>query len=69
MTRDRWIGDDTPPQPGPEPPGLAFDDFYHAQFRRLVVQLTAYTGDPGRAQDLVQEALCRAYENWVRIVG
>ncbi|MEU8182520.1 SigE family RNA polymerase sigma factor [Micromonospora sp. NPDC049044] len=63
--------------PPPEPPGnsipaapeLVFDDFYHAHFRGLVVQLTAYTGDLGQAQDLVQEAFCRAYARWDRIAG
>ncbi|MEH1167246.1 SigE family RNA polymerase sigma factor [Micromonospora sp. CPCC 205539] len=59
----------------PDPPGttalltaeLVFDDFYHAHFRGLVVQLTAYTGDRGQAQDLVQEAFCRAYARWDRL--
>ncbi|TDC30797.1 SigE family RNA polymerase sigma factor [Micromonospora sp. KC213] len=68
VTRDRRAGE-PPPQPGPEPPELAFDALYHAHFRGLVVQLTAYTGDLGQAQDLVQEAFCRAYQNWDRIAG
>ncbi len=62
-------------RPPPDPPEspvsatseLVFDDFYHAHFRSLVVQLTAYTGDRGQAQDLVQEAFCRAYAHWGRL--
>nr|WP_245675326.1 SigE family RNA polymerase sigma factor [Micromonospora halophytica] len=68
MTKDRRLGG-PPPDPGPEPPELTFDEFYHAHFRGLVVQLTAYTGDLGQAQDLVQEAFCRAYARWDRVAG
>lgn len=64
------------PPPGAEPPdgndppaaaGLPdadFDGFYEANFRRLTVQLCAYTGDLPLAQDLVQEAFCRAFAKW-----
>ncbi|MEH1012079.1 SigE family RNA polymerase sigma factor [Micromonospora sp. CPCC 206060] len=47
---------------------MVFDDFYHAHFRSLTVQLCAYTGDLGQAQDLAQEAFCRAFARWDRIV-
>jgi RNA polymerase sigma-70 factor (ECF subfamily) len=47
------------------PPG--FDALYHAHRRRLTQQLWAYTGDLPLAQDLVQEAFCRAYARWGRI--
>ncbi|MEU4472154.1 SigE family RNA polymerase sigma factor [Micromonospora sp. NPDC023888] len=60
---------DPPGKSAPEAAELVFDDFYHAHFRGLVVQLTAYTGDRGQAQDLVQEAFCRAYARWDRIAG
>ncbi|MGC5290106.1 SigE family RNA polymerase sigma factor [Micromonospora sp. DT231] len=60
---------DPPGNSAPEAAELVFDDFYHAHFRGLVVQLTAYTGDLGQAQDLVQEAFCRAYARWDRIAG
>ncbi|WP_192772014.1 SigE family RNA polymerase sigma factor [Plantactinospora soyae] len=47
--------------------GLSFDEFYHAHYRSLTVQLAAYSGDLGQAQDLVQEAFCRAFARWSRI--
>jgi RNA polymerase sigma-70 factor (ECF subfamily) len=62
--------------PGAEPPDETgpptdtsaldgdFDGFYQANFRRLTVQLCAYTGDLPLAQDLVQEAFCRAFAKW-----
>ncbi|KAB1920960.1 SigE family RNA polymerase sigma factor [Micromonospora noduli] len=72
VTRDVRVGGRPP-----DPPGIAtsastelvFDDFYHAHFRGLVVQLTAYTGDRGQAQELVQEAFCRAYARWDRLAA
>ena len=33
------------------------------------MQLAAYTGDRGQAQDLVQEAFCRAFARWDRLAG
>lgn len=42
-------------------PVVTFDDFYHAHFRSVTTQLCAYVGDLGQAQDLTQEAFCRAY--------
>ncbi|GAA4687633.1 SigE family RNA polymerase sigma factor [Phytohabitans rumicis] len=48
---------------------IDFDGFYHAHFRAMTVQLTAYTGDLAQAQDLVQEAFCRAYARWSKIIG
>ncbi|SCG80737.1 RNA polymerase sigma-70 factor, ECF subfamily [Micromonospora echinaurantiaca] len=72
VTEDARVGG-APPDPLPRatPDGapLHFDDFYHAHFRGLVVQLRAYTGDPGQAQDLVQEAFCRAFARWDRLAG
>ena len=44
-----------------------FDEFYTAHFRGLTVQLYAYTNDLAQAQDLVQEAFCRALARWQRI--
>ncbi|WP_410814367.1 sigma factor-like helix-turn-helix DNA-binding protein [Micromonospora sp. 067-2] len=46
---------------------MSFDDFYHAHFRGLVVQLRAYTGDVAQAQDLVQEAFCRVFARWDQV--
>ncbi|MFI5910712.1 RNA polymerase sigma factor [Dactylosporangium sp. NPDC051541] len=50
----------------PEPP---FTEFYGAHFQRIAVQLYAYLGDHAEAQDLAQEAFCRALEQWPRISG
>jgi hypothetical protein len=42
---------------GAIPPGQSdFEDLYAAQFHRLTLQINAYVGDLGEAQDLVQEA-------------
>lgn len=63
--------DEPPPERGgvgpPDAAGVDFDQLYHAHFRSLTVQLSAYCGDLGQAQDLVQEAFCRAYARWSRI--
>ncbi|MEV0719019.1 SigE family RNA polymerase sigma factor [Asanoa sp. NPDC050611] len=44
-----------------------FDDFYAAKFDVLRSQVYAYLGDRAEAQDLVQEAFCRAYSRWSKI--
>lgn len=41
-----------------------FDEFYAAHYRSLTTQLFAYLGDRQEAQDVVQEAFCRAYARW-----
>lgn len=43
---------------------LDFAEFYAASFGSLTAQLHAFTGDHAEAQDLVQEAFCRAYARW-----
>lgn len=48
------------------PPGT-FEDFYSAHYHGLTLQLYAYTGDLGDAQDLAQEAFCRAFARWDRL--
>jgi RNA polymerase sigma-70 factor (ECF subfamily) len=50
--------------------GAAPDDFaslYRGHFHRLAVQLYAYLGDHAEAQDLTQEAFCRALQQWQKI--
>ena len=44
-----------------------FDELYAAHFDRLTVQLYAHTGDAALAQDLVQEAFCRALQRWDKL--
>ncbi|WP_091666316.1 SigE family RNA polymerase sigma factor [Micromonospora auratinigra] len=59
------------PPPADDPavaPTPTFDDFYHAHFRSVTTQLCAYTGDLGLAQDLAQEAFCRALARWEKLV-
>ncbi|MGW0501478.1 SigE family RNA polymerase sigma factor [Micromonospora sp. NPDC003241] len=60
-----------PPDEAEEPPppaeGIGFDELYHNHFRSLTLQLAAYCGDLPQAQDLVQEAFCRAYARWSRV--
>jgi len=47
----------------PDEPG-SFDEFYAAHYGPLTVQLYAYFGDRQEAQDIVQEAFCRALARW-----
>jgi RNA polymerase sigma-70 factor, ECF subfamily len=44
-----------------------FDEFYAAKFDVLRAQIYAYLGDRTEAQDLVQEAFCRAYARWKKV--
>ena len=55
-------GPETPVAVHDNPP--TFDDVYAAHFADLTVQLYAYFGDRQEAQDVVQEAFCRAYSRW-----
>jgi RNA polymerase sigma-70 factor (ECF subfamily) len=47
--------------------GSDFTEFYSASFAPLTSQLHAFVGDHAEAQDLVQEAFCRAYTRWSSI--
>ncbi|MET8837186.1 SigE family RNA polymerase sigma factor [Micromonospora sp. NPDC004540] len=67
VTTQPRLGEPPPEPDGGEPPGADFDRLYHAHFRSLTVQLTAYCGDLSQAQDLVQEAFCRAFARWSRV--
>ena len=51
-----------PPGPGPD-----FAEFYAARYGPMTVALYAYTGDLATAQDLAQDAFCRAYLRWPAI--
>lgn len=50
-----------------EPGAASFDELYAAHFRALTVQLYAYFGDRQEAQDVVQEAFCRALARWPKL--
>ncbi|GLY00781.1 MULTISPECIES: sigma-70 family RNA polymerase sigma factor [Actinoplanes] len=45
-----------------DPP--SFDELYAAHYAGLIVQFYAYFGDRQEAQDVVQEAFCRALARW-----
>ncbi|GAA2623139.1 SigE family RNA polymerase sigma factor [Paractinoplanes durhamensis] len=47
---------------------MDFDSFYRDTSRRLLRYAYGLTGDPGEAQDLVQEAYARAWQRWRRLV-
>lgn len=47
----------------------SFDALYQAHFADLAVQLYAYFGDRQEAQDVVQEAFCRALSRWSTVAG
>jgi RNA polymerase sigma-70 factor (ECF subfamily) len=49
--------------------GRSFAEFYSAAFGPLTSQLHAFTGSHAEAQDLVQEAFCRALARWPRVSG
>jgi RNA polymerase sigma-70 factor, ECF subfamily len=46
---------------------LDFDQFYATHFAALGVQLYAYFGDRAEAQDIAQEAFCRAWQRWSQV--
>lgn len=48
---------------------LDYDEFYHATYHRVVGQVYAMTGSLAEAEDSVQEAYARAWQNWNKIRG
>ena len=48
---------------------LDFDEFYQAAFHRVVGQVYAMTGSLAEAEDSVQEAFARAWQNWNEVGG
>jgi RNA polymerase sigma-70 factor (ECF subfamily) len=56
-----------PPTPA-TPSAATFEKLYAAHFHDLTVQLYAYFGDRQEAQDVVQEAFCRALARWPKLV-
>ena len=51
------------------PPAHDIDEFYAVNFQPLTIQLYAYTGDLGLAQEFVQEAFCRAIPRWPKLAA
>jgi RNA polymerase sigma-70 factor, ECF subfamily len=52
-----------------EPATAEFDALYQAHYSSLVAMAYALLGDLGEAQDLAQEAFCRAWRRWDAIAG
>ena len=48
---------------------LEFDAFYDTSFRRVVGQVYAMVGSLTEAEDAVQEAFARAWQNWPKVSG
>ena len=48
---------------------LEFDEFYDTSFRRVVGQVYAMVGSLAEAEDSVQEAFARAWQNWSKVSG
>jgi RNA polymerase sigma-70 factor, ECF subfamily len=46
-----------------------FEEFYQANYGRLVAQLVAVLGDRQEAEDAAQEAFARALARWPRVSG
>jgi RNA polymerase sigma-70 factor (ECF subfamily) len=62
------------PDGSSEPPGRpprldGFEELYAAQFHSLTLQINAYIGNLAEAQDLVQEAFCRALPRWDKLAA
>jgi RNA polymerase sigma-70 factor, ECF subfamily len=53
----------------PADPAADFDQLYQVHFGRVLAAAYALTGDPQTAQDLTQEAFCRAWQRWSRIAA
>jgi RNA polymerase sigma-70 factor (ECF subfamily) len=46
-----------------------FDQLYQGRYLDIVATVHALVGDLGEAQDLTQEAFCRAWQRWSRLAG
>jgi RNA polymerase sigma-70 factor (ECF subfamily) len=49
------------------PRTITFEEFFLAEFPRLVAMLTAWTGDRATAEDLAQDALVQAEQRWAHV--
>lgn len=48
---------------------VTFERFFRDEYPRLVPMLHALTGDRSRAEDLAQDALAKAQQDWDRVSG
>lgn len=44
-----------------------FDEFYQANYGRIVAMVAAVLGDKGEAEDVAQETFARCYTRWARL--
>jgi RNA polymerase sigma-70 factor (sigma-E family) len=49
------------------PAVLEFEGFYQAHFAEMVTIAYGHTADLGEAQDIAQEAFCRAWQRWRQV--
>jgi RNA polymerase sigma-70 factor (ECF subfamily) len=62
--------DRRPPAPAAARSDAAdFDELYQSRYGDVVAMLHALLGDLGEAQDLAQEAFCRAWQRWATVSG
>jgi RNA polymerase sigma factor (sigma-70 family) len=61
------VPSETPITAREHPPSFA--EIYAAHYADLTVQLYAYFGDRQEAQDVAQEAFCRALSRWNSVAG
>lgn len=64
---DEALGDPPRTRPGPRSADQEFTAFVHENHRRLLRVAELLTGDRGRAEDILQTVLVRAYQRWNRI--
>jgi signal peptidase I len=58
---------DVADRPSPEAAAIAFEDFFHAEYRSVVRALVVVTSDETSAEELAQEAFARAFERWSKV--
>lgn len=52
---------------GPRRGSDEFEAFFRAEYPAVVRSLTRVVGDRGRAEEIAQDAFCRALERWARV--
>jgi RNA polymerase sigma-70 factor, ECF subfamily len=63
MTQRRWLAGTRPRDAA----AAEFDALYQAQYGDVVAMVHALTGDLSEAQDIAQEAFCRAWQRWTAV--
>ena len=58
------VASDRQPRAAPHEDAVDFDELYQARYGDVVAMLHAFVDDLGEAQDLAQEAFCRAWQRW-----